>query len=45
MGDGRYHLKIEQPGGPYRMILTDDRDMLVLNDILVGDVYLAKRTI
>lgn len=43
VNDGRWQIsfKIEKPGGPYCMVLTDDRDTLVLNDILVGDVYLA----
>lgn len=34
-------LKISQPGGPYTMIIKDDYDTCVLNDILVGDVFLA----
>ena len=43
VNDGRWQIsfKIEKPGGPYCMVLTDDRDTLVLDDILVGDVYLA----
>ena len=43
VNDGRWQVsfKTEKTGGPYRMVLTDDRDTLILDDVLVGDVYLA----
>lgn len=35
------HLELDQPGGPYTMIIKDELDTCILDDILVGDVFLA----
>lgn len=40
-GKWQLYLNDLQAGGPYKMCLRQDQDSLILNDILVGEVWLA----
>jgi len=41
LGDWTSHLSPQAAGGPYKMVISADKDSIVLEDILFGDVYLA----
>ncbi|MEO0482143.1 MAG: sialate O-acetylesterase, partial [Planctomycetota bacterium] len=40
-GDWRIDLPTASPGGPYTLTVSDGRSTLVINDVLLGEVWLA----